>query len=164
MLIYLSIFVKSYILYCRVLYQIIQVFTSFVKLFKLSDIHFKELSKLWQFILIPFWVYILMLPYSIVIFGNFSVYHPLSIIWTSLFTLFYPLSILLHIINQGDLLDSVLNFLLSLNTSDIKISLDWKWLILYINLSIASIYKKSFSYLLLSFGLSVLIYSIYNVT
>ena len=30
-------------------------------------IHLKELSKVWQFILIPFWVYLLMLPYSIVI-------------------------------------------------------------------------------------------------
>lgn len=127
-------------------------------------IHFKELSKVWQFILIPFWVYLLMLPYSIVIFGNFSIYHLLSIIWTSLFTLFYPLSIFLHLINQGNLLDEVLKFLLYLDTNGIKIVLDWKWLMLYVTLSIVSIYKKDFTYLLLSFGVSVLIYSIYNVT
>ena len=127
-------------------------------------IHFKELSKIWQFVLIPFWVYFLMLPYSIVIFGNFSIYHPLSIIWTSLFTLFYPLSIFLHLINQGDFLDSILKFLLRLDTNDIKIVLDWKWLILYVSLSIASIYKKEFIYLLLGFSFSIFIYSIYNVT
>jgi len=127
-------------------------------------IHFKELSKIWQFLLIPFWVYLLMLPYSIVIFGNFSIYHPLSIIWTSLFTLFYPLSIFLHLINQGDLLDGVLQSLLRLDTTNIKIILDWKWLIAYIILSLVSIYKKSFVYLLLSFSISILIYSIYNVT
>ena len=126
-------------------------------------IHFKELSKVWQFLLIPFWVYLLMLPYSIVIFGNFSIYHPLSIIWTSLFTLFYPLSMFLHLINQGDLLDGILNFLLCLDTNDIKIALDWKWLILYVTLSIISVYKKGFIYPLLSFSISVLIYSIYNV-
>ena len=127
-------------------------------------IHFKELSKIWQFVVIPFWVYLLMLPYSIVIFGNFSIYHPLSIIWTSLFTLFYPLSIILHLINQGDFLDSILKFLLRLDTNDIKIVLDWKWLIFYVSLSIASIYKKEFIYLLLGFSFSIFIYSIYNVT
>ncbi|MEA2091638.1 MAG: ComEC/Rec2 family competence protein, partial [Campylobacterota bacterium] len=36
-------------------------------------IHFKHLSKLWQFILVPFWVYLLMLPLSLVIFGSFSI-------------------------------------------------------------------------------------------
>lgn len=127
-------------------------------------IHFKELSKVWQFILIPFWVYILMLPYSIVIFGNFSIYHPLSIIWTSLFTLFYPLSILLHLINYGDLLDNTLAFLLRLDTNEIKVILDWKWLIVYLSLSLISVYKKSFLYLLLSFAFSVFIYSIYHIT
>ena len=127
-------------------------------------IHFKELSKIWQFVLIPFWVYLLMLPYSIVIFGNFSIYHPLSIIWTSLFTLFYPLSIFLHLINHGDLLDEALQSLLLLDTNDIKIALDWKWLILYVTLSIASIYKKGFIYLLLGFSFSVFIYSVYYVT
>ena len=127
-------------------------------------IHFKELSKVWQFILIPFWVYLLMLPYSIVIFGNFSIYHPLSIIWTSLFTLFYPLSIFLHLIYQGDFLDRVLQALLRLNTGEIKISLDWIWLVIHVALSLISIYKKSFIYLLLSFSISIFIYSIYNVT
>ncbi len=127
-------------------------------------IHFKHLSKVWQFIIVPFWVYILMLPYSLVIFGSFSIYHPLSIIWTSLFTLFYPLSIFLHLINQGDFLDEVLQALLRLNTGEIKISLDWIWLIIHVALSLISIYKKSFVYLLLSFSISIFIYSIYNVT
>ena len=127
-------------------------------------IHFKELSKVWQFILIPFWVYILMLPYSIVIFGNFSIYHPLSILWTSLFTLFYPLSIFLHLINQGDFLDKILQLLLRLDIPEIKISLGWTWLVGHVALSLVSVYNKSFLYLLFSFSLSLLIYSIYYVT
>lgn len=127
-------------------------------------IHFKHLSKLWQFILIPFWVYILMLPYSIIIFGNFSIYHPLSIIWTSLFTIFYPLSIFLHLINYGDILDNMLRLLMNLATGDIKIILNWKWLLVQITISLLSIYKKSFLYLLLSFTLSIFIYSVYHIT
>ena len=127
-------------------------------------IHFKELSKVWQFVLIPFWVYLLMLPYSIIIFGNFSIYHPLSILWTSIFTLFYPLSICLHLINQGDLLDRTLQSLLRLNTGEIKISLDWMWLVAQIALSLISVHKKSFVYLLLIFSFSIFIYSIYYVT
>ena len=127
-------------------------------------IHFKELSKVWQFILIPFWVYLLMLPYSIIIFGSFSIYHPLSIIWTSLFTLFYPLSIFLHLINQGNLLDGVLQSLLHLDTPETKIILDWKWLGFYIVLSLAAVYKQTFVYLLLSGAFSLFIYYIYHVT
>ena len=127
-------------------------------------IHFKELSKVWQFILIPFWVYLLMLPYSVVIFGNFSIYHPLSIIWTSIFTLFYPLSIFLHLINQGNLLDSTLNSLLHLNAGEIRIVLGWKWLLVHIALSFVSIYKKSALYLTLGFAFFIFIYSVYYVT
>ncbi|MFK5938502.1 MAG: ComEC/Rec2 family competence protein [Sulfurimonas sp.] len=122
-------------------------------------IHFKHLSKIWQFILIPFWVYILMLPYSIIIFGNFSLYHPLSIIWTSLFTLFYPLSIFLHLINQGNLLDGLLQSLLGIDTKSIQITLDWKWLILDIFLSLATLFKKVFLFPLFLFSLWIFFYS-----
>ena len=126
--------------------------------------HYKHLSKIWQFVLIPFWVYMLMLPYSIIIFGNFSFYHPLSILWTSLFTLFYPLSILLHLINQGNLLDTLIQSLLSIDTTNTKIVLDWKWLIIYVAISLGAVYKKSLLYLTLFFALSMFIYSIYKIT
>lgn len=127
-------------------------------------IHFKHLSRIWQFIIVPFWVYILMLPYSIIIFANFSVYHPLSILWTTLFTLFYPLSIVLHLFESGDLLDELLNLLIHLETSQINVDIDWKWLLLYIPLSIVSLYKKSFLLLLFSFAISTFIYSMYCIT
>ena len=70
-------------------------------------LEFKNISKIWQFVLMPVWVYLMMLPFSLSIFGNFSLYHPLSIIWTLLFSLFYPLSIFLHLIGFGDLLDVI---------------------------------------------------------
>ncbi|WP_415396766.1 ComEC/Rec2 family competence protein [Sulfurimonas sp. CS5] len=127
-------------------------------------IHFKNLPKIWQFILIPFWVYILMLPYSLVIFSNFSIYHPLSIIWTTLFTIFYPLSIFLHLLGFGNLFDGVLESFISLAQSQASVELDSKWLVLHIILSLGSIYKKSLVWLLLALSFSFFIYAIYYIT
>ena len=127
-------------------------------------IHFKHLSKTWQFVLAPIWVYLLMTPYSIAIFGNFSVYHPLSILWTSLFTLFYPLGIFLHFINHGDLFDGFLEWLIGLETNATKIVLAKEWLVLYVGFSLGAIYKKPFLYLTLLFALSAFVYSVYQIT
>jgi competence protein ComEC len=127
-------------------------------------IHFKNLSKLWQFILIPFWVYFLMLPYSLVIFTNFSLYHPLSILWTSLFSIFYPLSILLHLVGFGNLLDSQLESLIQLGSVQKSVIIESIWLYLYILISILSIFFKKILYVLGSLSLAIFIYSIYQIT
>jgi competence protein ComEC len=127
-------------------------------------IHFKYLHKLWQFILVPIWVYLMMLPYSLFIFENFSIYHPLSIIWTSLFTLFYPLSIVLHLVGFGDLLDESLLWLLELPTNDINIVLSLETTTAFLLLSLASLWRKTLAYLLALFALLIFNYAIYNVT
>jgi len=127
-------------------------------------IYFKELHKIWQFILIPFWVYILMLPFSLVIFGNFSIYHPLSILWTTLFSIFYPLSIFLHLIGSGDLSDGLLENLILLGQDTLHVELEFKILILHVILSLLAIYKKIFVWLLLAFSLFIMIYSINYIT
>ncbi len=127
-------------------------------------IHFKNLSKVWQFLLIPFWVYLMMLPYSLVIFSNFSIYHPLSIVWTTLFTLFYPLSIFLHLIHQGDLLDTILLFATNFHTESILLSISPLWLFPYIFLSVGAIYSKKLAYVTLFYVSTIFIYAIYNVT
>lgn len=127
-------------------------------------IHFKDLSKLWQFILVPFWVYFLMLPYSLAIFETFSIYHPLSIIWTSLFTLFYPLSIVLHIIGFADLFDKILESLIKLADNIITVPLEFEWLALHILLSLTAIYFKKSLWILLLLSISFFIYAINHVT
>ena len=127
-------------------------------------IHFKKLPKIWQFILVPFWVYILMLPFSLAIFGNFSIYHPLSILWTTLFTIFYPLSIFLHIIGFGSLFDTLLESLILLGQSTLHVELNFKILVLHIALSLLAIYKKVFVYLLLTMSLFIMIYFINYIT
>ncbi len=125
-------------------------------------IHFKHLSKVWQFILVPIWVYLLMLPYSLAIFESFSIYHPLSIIWTSLFSIFYPLSIVLHIIGLGSVFDSTLESFISLGEHKILVVLPLKWLGVHIVLSLLSIYKKLFLWLLLSFNILIFLFAIYK--
>lgn len=123
-------------------------------------LNFKHLKKIWQFILIPLWVYILILPYSLILFGNFSLYHPLSIIWTSLFTLFYPLSIALHIIGFGNLLDSYLESLLSLHQQSVVLQLSTYQLIIPIILSFLSLVKRNAIYLLLCYSSCILLYAL----
>ena len=124
---------------------------------------FKHLSKFYQFILMPFWVYILMLVFSLVIFGDFSIYHPLSIIWTSLFSIFYPLSIALHIVGFGDIFDGVLINFISLGANSLHIELSYKVLALHIGLSLLSLFYKKVIWLLLAFNLFIFIYAIYKV-
>lgn len=126
-------------------------------------INFKHLSKTWQFILIPFWVYLMMLPISLSIFENFSLYHPISILWTTLFTLFYPLSILLHLIGLGDLLNNSLVWIISLGEVENKLYIPWYIGVSFVLLSLLGIFKRIFIWLILCFALIIFIYSIYNV-
>lgn len=127
-------------------------------------IHFKNLSKIWQFILLPFWVYLLMLPFSLAIFENFSIFHPLSIIYSVLFTIFYPLSILLHVIGFGDLFDTLLESFVALGKDGLHVKLSYELLILHVALSLIGIFQKRVALLTLCYATFILIYAIYNVT
>ena len=121
--------------------------------------YFKEMANKWQFFILPIWVYLMMLPYSLLLFGNFTLYHPLSILYSILFTLFYPLSIALHFIGNGDLLDPLLQGLLSLQTKSITLELPL-WLAVFpITLSFLTLYKKNFIYPLLLLNCYFLYYS-----
>jgi len=99
-------------------------------------LYFKNIDKFWQFILLPIWVYIMMLPHSLFIFENFSIWHPLSIIWSILFTIFYPLSIFIHLIGMGDLFDGMLNWLINIPVTPIRFTISWHVEVLFIIVSI----------------------------
>lgn len=126
-------------------------------------LYFKKLNKIWQFLLLPVFVYMMMLPYSLSIFGNFSLLHPLSIIYTTLFTLFYPLSLLLHIIGYGDIFDQFLKMLTASGDSGSIIFVDQKVLWFFIAFSLGSIYNRYLFGVLNLFAISIFIYSIYNM-
>lgn len=126
-------------------------------------IYFKTLKKLWQFLLLPIWVYLLMLPFSLAIFENFSIYHPLSILWTSLFSIFYPLSIFLHVIGIGNLFDSVLLWLLELGKDGVLVSLNQYLFFFYILLSLGAVFSRLLMWALLLTACSIFIYAVYHV-
>ena len=111
-------------------------------------VHFKELSVWKQFVLIPIWVYLAMLPVSLYIFNNFSLWHPLSILFSVMFTLFYPLSLLLHFTGLGALLDPLLSWIVHTPLEAHKVSLPRWFIILYIMLSLAAQRNKKVFYLL----------------
>ena len=123
-------------------------------------IHFQDLQKKWQFLLLPFWIYLMMLPFSLALFGNFSLYHPLSILWSTLFTLFYPLSIFLHLIHAGDLLDTPLEYLLHLETHTKQILFSSLWLVPFGVLSLGAIYKKSLLMLTFVYTSAIFFYAL----
>lgn len=123
-------------------------------------LYFKHKAKLWQFFVLPFWVYALMLPYSLYFFGNFGVYHPLSIVWTVLFTLFYPLSIALHAIGFGTVFDPLLEMLLSLGKNGDTVVLEAPLFLLHLVLSFGALKSKLLGYLLLLYGGAVFLYAL----
>jgi competence protein ComEC len=125
--------------------------------------YFKNLHKIWQFLLLPIWVYLMMLPYSLSLFHNFGIYHPLSIIWTSLFSIFYPLSILLHILNIGQTLDFVLLWLLNLSSNANNIEFWDIFLYVEILLSAYSIYNNKAIKFLLIWVSMIFVYMVWSV-
>lgn len=102
----------------------------------------------------------MMLPFSLVIFGNFSIYHPLSILWTVLFSIFYPLSIFLHIIGFGDIFDTLLKYLIELAKNNRTLNIDNIYLYIHIVLSLASLWKKHILFLLIIYTIWIFYNSI----
>ncbi|MFA5234617.1 MAG: ComEC/Rec2 family competence protein [Sulfurimonas sp.] len=126
-------------------------------------IHFKNLNLFWQIMGISVLVYLFMLPVSLFIFQNFSIYHPFSIILAILFTPFYPLSIFLHIIGFGDIFDAFLEWLLVLGEDGAKVELNLYLFLLHAALSFVAIWSRNGMWALTLFSSSIFIYAIYNV-
>lgn len=125
-------------------------------------LYFKHLSTLKQFLLIPIWVYLMMLPYSLFIFENFSFYHPLSVLWTSLFTLFYPLSIFLHLIGFAGGLDFVLELLLDLGEGSWSVRISAYVFYTYILSSLLAIGSKPWMWVSLAMASGVFLYAFFG--
>jgi len=125
--------------------------------------YFSELPKLSSFVAVPAWVYIMMTPIALVLFGNYSLYHPLSILWSVLFTLFYPLSLLLHLLGYGDSIDGVLHFFLMTELEGKHFTFTLLWLLPYGVLALGSLYSKKVLYLLLLVAFGVSVTAVYQV-
>ncbi len=127
-------------------------------------IHFSGWSKRLQFIGIHIWVYGMMLPIALSIFGIFSLLHPLSIVATIGFVIFYPLTIFLHIIGLGALLDPALISLLKGSVEAEQVRLFDGAIVLHLLLSLLSIRYRSVLWMLMGFSVTVLVSAVYQIT
>ncbi|MBU0631947.1 ComEC/Rec2 family competence protein [bacterium] len=126
-------------------------------------IHLGGMKKVMLFLLLPIFVYIAMLPFSLYIFGIFSPWHPLSIVWTTLFTLFYPLSIILHGMGFGGLFDGSLLQLLSLGENPSHLHVNGVFFYLHVGVSLLAVLYRRVFYLLWLYSFFFLIYAMQNV-
>ena len=103
---------------------------------------------------IPFGIFILMLPVVHHIFGVTSNYQLLSPLLSLLFIPFYPLVMVLHLISIGGVLDSALSWLFSLPEESTDNILPLWMMLVYVSLSIGSIWNKKLFYVVigLAFG------------
>jgi competence protein ComEC len=127
-------------------------------------IHFKSSRNILNFIGLSLWVYLMMLPLSLYLFGNFSIYHPLSILATLLFLPFYIISTLLHLIAQGDYLDDLIDYYLSLAQVSHTITLSPYAVVTTLTLSLFAIKHKTAAYLLVLCCTLIFIGAVYHVT
>ena len=124
---------------------------------------FEKQGKSFKFIGIHIWVYLMMLPAGLVLFGTFSSLHPLSMLWTMLFIPFYPLALLLHAVGMGGLLDPLMQGLLSLPSKQIRFDIDGAALALWIGLSLLALRFGPVERLLPYLAAAVFIGAVYQV-
>ena len=110
--------------------------------------HFK-FSKFKIFIILPFYLYLIMTPLAHYFFHQFNYYSFLSPIVSVLFEVFYPLSIILHLINHGNLFDSIILDYLNLGKEFISIKTSVYTFTFLVTISFISIFNKKFFYLLI---------------
>ncbi|MDD5359007.1 MAG: ComEC/Rec2 family competence protein [Sulfurovaceae bacterium] len=126
--------------------------------------HTKNINKyLVGFVIMPISMFLLMQPIVHAIFGQTSPYQLLSIPLELVYVLFYPVMMFLHTIGFGGLIDGWLIWLLNFAPSELKDSIFPLYLlILYVFLSIASIFNRYLFLILLvlSFGYLVYIFTL----
>lgn len=109
-------------------------------------------------VVIPFGIFLLMLPVVHYFFGITSVYQLLSPILSILFIPFYPLVILLHLAGMGGVFDTILLYLFSLLSEAKEIFLPLWGMLGYVVVSIGAIWYKVLFYVVLA---TVTVYGIY---
>ena len=102
--------------------------------------------------IIPFGIFIFMLPIVHTIFGVTSNCQLLSPLLSILFIPFYPLAIILHIFGMGGVLDNVLLWLFNLPKESHDAILPVWATLLYVALSIGAIWEKRLFYVTMGLG------------
>lgn len=115
------------------------------------------------FIQLHVWVYLMMLPPGLLLFGIFSGVHPLSIFWTMGFMLFYPLALLLHLLGAGNLLDPLSAAILALGSPAQQWQFASGWLIPWGVLSLFAFKSQAVKGLMLLLAFGIFIGAVYEV-
>ncbi len=124
--------------------------------------HFSHWHKVIQFIAVHIWVYLMMLPSGLWLFGSFSASHPLSVLWTMSFIIFYPLVLLAHLIGLGSLLDGVLLELLEMSAPR-SVTIYGALVLLQLFLAFVAVWYRKALPLLFVVILTVFISAVYQI-
>lgn len=124
---------------------------------------FADRGGLFTFVGIHLWVYAMMLPIGLALFGTFSALHPLSVFWTMAFILFYPLALLLHTVGAGGVLDTLVDWILELPATPVHIEFGVWFLGAWIGLSLLALPFKTVKMLLPFLAAAVFVGAVYQV-
>ncbi len=127
-------------------------------------IYFQSKKAFYDLIGLSIWVYLMMLPVSLYLFGNFSLYHPLSIIASILFLPLYLVASVLHVFSYGSLLDTYLLHYLQLGTHPITLLLPLNVIIMHLILSLLALRYRYAALALLPWSLFIFVGAIHHVT
>lgn len=136
LLLILSMF-PSYLFSYSLWFSIIGVFYIFLYIQ-----YFKNMNKYISLLLFNFWIFAVFNPIIHTFFYNTSYEQFLSPFITLLFTLFYPLVLFLHVINQGDIFDGLLNTWFNTQVYNVDVSFSIIFLCGYVFLSLWSIFNR----------------------
>ncbi len=120
-------------------------------------------GKVFTFVGIHLWVYMMMLPIALALFGTFSALHPFSVLWTMLFIPFYPLSLLLHAVGAGGVLDAAVLWMLTLPATAVSVDAGGILLSGWIALSLLALPFQAVERLLPFLAAAVLVDAVYQV-
>jgi len=115
------------------------------------------------FVALHAWVYLMMLPTALWLFGSFSLWHPLSILWSMLFILFYPVLLLCYLVGAGHLLDGSLQWLLALGTGGGVVSLPGWAVLIQLGAALAAPVRPLFLWFAFGAAFAVFVGAVYQV-
>ena len=115
------------------------------------------------FIALHTWVYLMMLPTALWLFGDFSLWHPLSILWSMLFILFYPVVLLSHLAATGNLLDGSLEWLLALGEGGSIVSVPGWAVLIQLGAALAAAVRPLFLWIAFGGAFAVFVGAVYQV-
>jgi competence protein ComEC len=120
--------------------------------------YFKNLNKYFQIVFFNFWIFLAMNPIIHYFFPVSSIEQFYSPFLTLLFTLFYPLMAVFHFIGYGDILDHLLLSWINIEINTWESVCSLEFFLIYIALSLGSIFSKRLFILLNIFLIGFTLY------